>query len=508
MTLPRFALPSIRRVARLPGARAAAGIDALLVVAPPGGSTLLERLPEDGRWRALQERAPARAQQARSTSLANDRQTRAILGHARDTATPYQRLELAGRMLRELGELQPARIAIAVAPEFSDCAGWYQALIAAVLAWNHEPPAFRSKPTPPHRLRTLDLHLAPPLDLARITASARGTNLVRHLTALPPNVLDARGYRRLLGELARRHGLRLRWYPERRLRQLGCGAFLAVARGNAARDAGIARLSWGGRGGRGAAVSLVGKGILFDTGGANLKPHRHMLDMHTDMAGSAVALATLIALAELKAPFAAEAWLAITENNIGPRAYRPQEVVRAANGTTIQVIHTDAEGRMALADTLVLAARARPRLLVDFATLTGSCIQALTERYSGVFARDPQLAERAHRAGAASGERVWPFPIDEDFDTDIDSKIADVKQCTVDSKGDHILAARFLGRFVPDDIPWLHVDLASATRSGGLAHVAEDITGFGVRFALALLLDEPAAPARRPRRAPARRRRP
>ncbi|MFO1408897.1 MAG: M17 family metallopeptidase [Steroidobacteraceae bacterium] len=273
----------------------------------------------------------------------------------------------------------------------------------------------------------------------------------------------------------------------------GSAVALAVARGNAARDAGIAHLHRRGHGRRrGAPVALVGKGILFDTGGTNLKPHRHMLDMHTDMAGSAVALATLVALAELDTPYPVDAWLAITENNIGPSAYRPQEVVRAANGTTIQVIHTDAEGRMALADTLVLAARRRPRLLVDFATLTGSCIQALTERYSGVFARDAALAERARQAGAASGERVWPFPLDADFDADLDSRVADVKQCTLDSKGDHILAARFLARFVPDALPWLHVDLASAVRTGGLAHVGDDITGFGVRFALALLAAEPA----------------
>ncbi|MFO1409605.1 MAG: leucyl aminopeptidase family protein [Steroidobacteraceae bacterium] len=485
--------PTIRRLPRLPGARALAGLDVLLLVAPKAGSALFERLPEAARWRSLHQRAPARAGQARSTTLANARSTFAVLGHAADASSAFQRLELAGRMLHELGELRPARIAVLVAPELAERAGWYEALVAAVLAWNHVPPDYRSKPSPRRRLRSLELHAAPPLDLARIGAAARGTNLVRQLTALPPNVLDARGYRRLLARLARRHGLALRWYPERALRRLGCGAFLAVARGNAARDAGIAHLRWRGHGRRrGAPVALVGKGILFDTGGTNLKPHRHMLDMHTDMAGSAVALATLVALAELDTPYPVDAWLAITENNIGPSAYRPQEVVRAANGTTIQVIHTDAEGRMALADTLVLAARRRPRLLVDFATLTGSCIQALTERYSGVFARDAALAERARQAGAASGERVWPFPLDADFDADLDSRVADVKQCTIDSKGDHILAARFLARFVPDALPWLHVDLASAVRTGGLAHVGDDITGFGVRFALALLAAEPA----------------
>jgi leucyl aminopeptidase len=213
-----------------------------------------------------------------------------------------------------------------------------------------------------------------------------------------------------------------------------------------------------------------------------------MLDMHTDMAGSAVALATLVALAQLRAPLSADAWLAITENRIGPHAYRPQEVVRAANGVTIQVIHTDAEGRMVLADTLALAARTRPQLMIDFATLTGACVNALTERMSGVFANRPALAAQLVAAGRASGERVWDFPSEADYDAELESRVADIVQCTSDGKGDHILATRFLTRFVPADIPWAHVDLSSATRSGGLAHVSTDVTGFGVRFALELLL--------------------
>ena len=155
-------------------------------------------------------------------------------------------------------------------------------------------------------------------------------------------------------------------------------------------------------------VALVGKGILFDTGGTNLKPHKSMLDMHIDMSGSAVALSTLLALAELRAPIAVDAWLAITENRIGPTAYKPQDVVKAVNGVTIQVIHTDAEGRMVLADTLALASRTKPKLIIDYATLTGACVYALTERMSGVFTNKPEFARQAgrrrpRRAASASG---------------------------------------------------------------------------------------------------------
>lgn len=184
-----------------------------------------------------------------------------------------------------------------------------------------------------------------------------------------------------------------------------------------------------------------------------------------------------------------DCWLALTENQIGPRAYRPQDVVRAANGVSIQVVHSDAEGRMVLADTLALASREKPRLLLDFATLTGACVNALTERYSGAFTNRPDLHAPLQEAGRASGERVWCFPMDEDFDTDLESPIADVMQCTSDSKGDHILAARFLSRFVGAGIPWVHVDLAASERKGGLGHVPTEFTGFGVRYATQLLGD-------------------
>jgi leucyl aminopeptidase len=366
-----------------------------------------------------------------------------------------------------------------------------EALLAATLAQAFTLPSFRSTATETPRIENIVLGGPAQLDLAHAVAAARGNNLARWLTALPPNMLDAAAYRKLIETLARQHGLRMRWLDEAALRKLGANAFLAVAAGNAERTAGIAHLEYRPKAGatrKTPDVAIVGKGILFDTGGTNLKGHRHMLEMHTDMAGSAVALGTVLALAELKSPIAADAWLAITENRTGPKAYVPQEVVKAANGVTIQVIHTDAEGRMALADTLVLAGRTRPRLIVDYATLTGACVYALTDRMSGVFTNRPELTETLLAAGRDSGERVWDFPFDEDYDSDIESKVADIAQCPVEGKGDHILAARFLSRFVPEDLAWAHLDLSAATRSGGLGHVSTDITGFGVRYTLQLLL--------------------
>ncbi len=317
---------------------------------------------------------------------------------------------------------------------------------------------------------------------------------MRWLTTLPPNRLTARAYRELLGDLARLHGWQLEWLDEVRLRQAGCGAFLAVAQGNAHRDAGIAHLRYRPAARTAApALALVGKGILFDTGGTNLKDAKHMVDMHVDMSGSAVAVGTLAALTRLGYDRPVDCWLAITENRTGNTAYKQRDVVTACNGTTVEVMHTDAEGRMVLADTLALAGKSRPALVVDYATLTGACIHALSERYSGVFTNRPALNETLVAAGRASGERVWPFPMDDDFDDDLKSQVADTLQCTLGGEADHIYAARFLQRFVPRTSAWVHVDLAAVLRKDGLAQMPGGPTGFGVRLTLALLLDQAEA---------------
>ncbi|MCW5605356.1 MAG: hypothetical protein KIT18_12515 [Burkholderiales bacterium] len=178
--------------------------------------------------------------------------------------------------------------------------------------------------------------------------------------------------------------------------------------------------------------------------------------------------------------------LALAQNHLSPKAYKQNDVVTALNGTTIEVVHTDAEGRMVLSDTLTLAARGRPDLIVDFATLTGSMHVALGDRYSGIFATDDDLAAKAVAAGRASGERVCAFPMDDDYDAALDSGIADVKQCTMEGGADHILAACLLQRFT-EKRPWIHMDLSGSSCKGGLGAVATDVTGFGVGWGLALL---------------------
>ena len=312
--------------------------------------------------------------------------------------------------------------------------------------------------------------------------------------ALRASSLPRFSYRAIAQALAKEHGLEYEFLGLTQLDRMQAGAFLAVAQGNADEDAGIVRLRYRPEGSSKPALALVGKGILFDTGGTNLKPFKGMLDMHMDMQGSAVALGTGIELAIAKVPFAFDIWLAITENRISATAYKSQDVIVASNGVSIQVIHTDAEGRMVLADTLAIAAKEKPDLVIDYATLTGTCVSALTTRYSGVFCNRSASAQRLIGAGKSSGERVWPFPLDDDFEEPLKSDVADLRQCAIDGSGDHILAARFLQRFVPNDVAWVHIDLSAGQHKGGLGAIPTEITGFGVNYTLDLLGDDaPAA---------------
>ena len=369
--------------------------------------------------------------------------------------------------------------------------------ISALLLGTFRLPSEKSKASPAPRLRRLRIFApAAGLNPKRLIAEAEGNNLARWLTALPPNRLDASGYRQAATQLARSEGWKMRFLDEKALARKGAGAFLAVSQGNAVRDAGIIHIRYRppkvtGR----KPLALVGKGICFDTGGNNLKPFKSMLDMHEDMQGSAVALGTLLALSRLGYKHPVDCWLAVTENRIGPTAYKSRDVVTASNGTTIEIIHTDAEGRMALADALALADAESPIAILDYATLTGTCVSALSTRYSGVFSNRTELYPLLKSAGRESGERVWGFPMDADYDEGIDSKVADVAQCSVDGSGDHILAARFLQRFIGIETPWIHMDLAAGHNKGGLGLVSSAVTGFGVRFTVNLLVDQDFRPA-------------
>lgn len=427
------------------------------------------------------------------TILPNTPGTRVSLLVIDPVQSVFELLTLARKTLAHQCNPMPATLTfVCVGLDANQADRACEALIAAALATDFAMPNFKSKRKPATHLKLIRIygHKATH-GYTRTLAEARGNNLARFLTALPPNELTPGNYRQRVMKLARTYGWKAEFLDTRKLKARGAGAFLAVAQGSPEPDAGILRLRYvPKRKSKNGSLALVGKGICFDTGGTNLKPARHMHGMHEDMEGSAVALGTLLALTELKVDFPVDCWLALAQNHIGPKAYKQNDVVMAANGTTIEIMHTDAEGRMVLADTLTFASRVKPRLIMDYATLTGACVGALSTRMSGAVTNRMAYVPTVIEAGWKSGERVWPFPLEKDFDKALKSSIADVKQCTLDNDADHIIAASFLRKFIEGDLPWVHLDLSGGNHKGGLAHIPTDITGFGVRFSLNLLLDQ------------------
>lgn len=461
----------------------------------------LPKRPKDEIWRTIPEGKRMRAAMGKRsdddapalhTRLSNQRQTQVLAATiAADTST-FELLTVSRKLIaatsgEKAGTLGICVVGFSAEQQRAIC----KAATAAALAAGFNLPSYKSKASRPRLRRIQILGLDEQVDLSRIVAEAHANNLARWLTVMPPNKLNADNYAAIVNDLATDNGWQFKRYSTRDLAKAGAGAFLAVAQGNDNDSASIVRLRY-----RPAAksaapdLSLVGKGIIFDTGGTNLKPFTSMLDMHGDMQGSAIALATLLAITELKLPFAVDCWLAITENRTGPNAYKSQDVVTAANGKTIQTIHTDAEGRMVLADTLTFASREKPRLMMDYATLTGSAVNAISTRYSAVFTNRAEWHPRLKRTGERSGERVWPFPIGKEFLEDLKSDVADIMQCSPAPHADHILAGSFLGEFVEHDTPWVHVDLSASSHKGGLGHIPSEVTGFGIRFTMSLLLDE------------------
>lgn len=469
-------------------------LDAVIILLPE--SALQKRWPDFPYSDRLRKRLPEgkKTLAPLRTDLPNSRGTVAVAASCKSGAPAFERLTLARKALAKLRDARPQGLGLLLPGWTEDeRALLAEALVAAVAAANFEPPSFKKDKDPTPAIASLSVFGGNrPLDFSRTLAEAEGNALARWLTLLPANHLTPTEYRRYVQDLAKREGWSFEFLDEKRLAKLGAGSFLAVSQGSEVHDAGIAHLSY--KPTRVApstrTLALIGKGICYDTGGVNLKSAKSMFGMHGDMQGSAVALGTLLALTRLKVPFRVDAWLAMARNQIGPKAYTQNDVVTASNGVTIEVVHTDAEGRMVLADALALATRDKPSLALDYATLTGSCVTALGTRYSGAFTRSDALAKAVIAAGAGSGERVWPMPVDADYDEALESTVADVKQCIIEGEADHILAYRFLSHFVPESVPWAHIDLAAAEHKGGLAHIPTEVTGFGVRFSLNLLLDQ------------------
>lgn len=460
----------------------------LLIVVPPAKTfAQLKDMPLKEVLRARLERRDMKPEELKKSPLAGDLEHGSLavwlMLDPEDGA--FERHSAMRKALQLLLAEQPKEIAVAVSGGDKQRRVAAETAVYAALVNGALLPA-RKKKDSRKALQRITVYGHRSADgYRRLRAVAAGNTLARELTMLPANELTPGLYRERIRALAREEGWECEEYGLKRLRKMGAGAFVAVARGSDDEESAIVRLRHR-HPEAGKTFALVGKGICFDTGGHNLKPARYMHGMHEDMNGSAVALGLLLAACWADLPVNLDVWLALAQNHISPKAYKQNEVVTALDGTTIEIVHTDAEGRMVLADTLTLAAREKPDAMIDFATLTGSMSTALGARYSGVFANRAGLLEAAMETGKACGERVNPFPLDADYDEALESDIADIKQCTLDSEADHILAARFLLRFVADT-PWLHLDLSASNCKGGLGAVASDVTGFGVAWGTGLL---------------------
>lgn len=321
--------------------------------------------------------------------------------------------------------------------------------------------------------------------LAEVTGRKLGeaNNEIRALADLPGNELGPTQYRRKLEAFAKAEKVSLKYMGVPELKKMGAGSFLAVVKADPETDSGLAHLSYKPAGAKKKLV-LVGKGLCYDTGGYDVKVGGHMFGMHRDMTGSALAWAVFRLVRELKLKIEVHAVLAIAENLISPTAYRANDVVVAMDGTSIEVVNTDAEGRMVLADALAYAATLEGDLVIDFATLTGAAMRALDTRRAAVFSNRDALARLAVECGEDCGERTWAFPLSRDYRRQLKSDVADILQCSHRNYSDHIYAATFLRHFVGEKSPWLHLDLTPQLNKGGLGLVATDTSGYGARWAL------------------------
>ena len=309
-----------------------------------------------------------------------------------------------------------------------------------------------------------------------------GVYLTRELVSEPPNILYPDSFADRIKAL-KSSGLKIEILNEKKLKSLGMGALLGVGQGSIHPSL-LAVIHWKGADKSTAPLAFVGKGVTFDTGGISIKPSAGMDEMKYDMGGAGVVVGLMQALASRKAKVNAIGVVGLVENMPGGAAQRPGDIVTSMSGQTIEVLNTDAEGRLVLADALHYTQKEfNPQLIVDLATLTGAIVISLGDEYAGLFSNDDKLSKHLEQAGDKVGEKVWRFPLHKNYDKMLDSPAADVQNITNKRGAGSITAAQFLQRFVEDDTPWAHLDIAGVTWADKDLPVAQKgATAFGVRL--------------------------
>ena len=410
-----------------------------------------------------------------------------------DKLVPLQIEKTGGTMVAALEQagFETAAIIAALPPEAGIPAAEGAALLAGGAGLrSYRYGRLRTIPRPDDVARLASLSVVVPgppaaeAAFAPMAASMAGIALARDLINAPSNLITPESFVTEVRTTVQPLGVRVEVLEADHLVREGCGGLLAVGQGADVAPR-LLLLHWSGaESSAEQPVALVGKGITFDTGGISLKPRQGMWDMKGDMAGGAAVAGAVAALAGRQAGINVTAAVPLAMNALDGAAYRPGDVIRLHGGTTVEIIDTDAEGRLVLGDALhYVATRFRPRAMVDVATLTGSIIRALGGGFAGLFASDDLLAESLIAAGEATGDRLWRMPLDDFYDANLESDIADLRQVAPDeASADAVHGATLLKQFV-EDVPWAHIDTAlldRAAKDGPLGR--KGATGFGVRL--------------------------
>jgi len=327
-------------------------------------------------------------------------------------------------------------------------------------------------------------------DQLRFKALEEGTFFARDLVSEPGNILHPDEYAKRINSL-KKYGLKINIYDEKKLKKLGMNALLGVGQGSI-RGSYLVTMEWNGLKNNSKPLAFVGKGVCFDTGGISLKPAKFMEDMTYDMAGSATVVGLMKNLALRKAKINAVGVVGLVENMPGGNAQRPGDIVKSYSGKTIEILNTDAEGRLVLADALTYTEKKfKPKFMVDLATLTGAIIVSLGSEYAGLFSNDDKLSKQLIKAGEEVDEKLWRMPLHKNFDKLIDSKNADMQNINYVGGAGSTTAAQFLQRFVLNKTPWAHLDIAGMAFSkyGGALN-SGGATGYGVRLLNKLIEDD------------------
>ncbi|MEO6247008.1 MAG: leucyl aminopeptidase [Sphingomicrobium sp.] len=360
------------------------------------------------------------------------------------------------------------------------------ALAAELRSWRHDRYRTKLKDKQKPTLQSLTIVGAPAEAEARWTTRyaplAKGVALTRELVAEPANIIYPESFVTRCREAMTGLGVEFEVLGEKQMEALGMGALLGVSQGSV-REAQLLVLRWNGGDVGATPTCFVGKGVTFDTGGISIKPAAGMEGMKWDMGGAGAVAGAMMALAGRKAKANVVGICGLVENMPDGNAQRPGDVVTSMNGQTIEVINTDAEGRLVLCDALTWAqANVKPTTIIDLATLTGAMVVALGHEMGGMFANDDLLAQSLKDAGRASGDKLWRLPLGEAYDRLIDSPIADIKNVGPREAGS-ITAAQFLQRFIDEGVKWAHLDIAGMAWSDKPSSTYDKgATGFGVRL--------------------------